>query len=627
MLNIIKHWIKYSVYGIVFFNCIYGLGQKKIEFGQIAVEDFNDNYKELFPDANAIVLYRYVEDEIGSYIIVHERIQVINENGYSVANVKIPYGNVVKIEGFTYNLVNGQIEQIKLDKFLQGSDRKVQITNTQKFTMPKVQVGSIIEYRYKATRGTHWDIPMQYNIPIRKLNITLGNATGNNFKFLQNRRALLDIDIQSYSSTTVIIANDIEPLEEEVYVSDMESYRSKIEIKNIGAMRRQSLRSYDDLVEILLNTDDFTRGYLPRNVYKKELEQIIGQEKNKYKIAELIYYYIKENFTWNEYYGIFPGNESSRVAFHAKKGDVADINLLYVSMLRTVGIDAEPILASTRWNGLPMTASWESFNYILAGAKINNQQYIFDVAHDKSNFEMIPKEVLNWKGLMLHDDQTYSWINLSNRSVSGINKIINIEIDEFLSIKGNVKEQITGYYAMDFEKYFKENKGRNYDINDIVGYNGSEFEIKNFKLQRIDSAYDKISWSYGISSEDDIEEIDDKIYISPLLFYTLNESPFVNEERRYPISFEFPKRIKKIIIIKFPNEYKIESLPSSIKLNLPEAIGHFLYNIKEVGNTIQLVTEFMVDEGEIPSEKYLELKEFFKLRVEKENEKIVLVKI
>ncbi len=627
MSNVIKYLLQLSICSVVFFHSTYFFAQKKITFGKVTLEDFNDTHTQLFPTANAVVLYRYVEDEIGSYIIVHERIKVVNENGYDVANVKIPYGNVVKIEGATYNVVDGKVHHTKLDKFLQGSDSRIKIANTRKFTMPKVQVGSIIEYRYKATRGTNWDIPMQYHIPILRLNITLGNATGYNFKFLQNPRALLDVDIQSYSSTTVIIATDIEPLEEEVYVSNMESFRSKIEIKNIGAMRRQSLRSYDDLVEILLDTDDFTRGYLPRNVYKQDLEKVIGQEKDKYKIAGLIYDYIKANFTWNGYYGIFPDSESSRVAFNVKKGDVADINLLYVSMLRAVGIDAEPILASTNWNGLPMTASWETFNYVLAGAKINGEQYIFDVAHEKSNFTMIPKEVLNWKGLMLHDNETYSWINLSNKSISGTHKIINVVIDESLKIQGDVNEQITGYYAMDFERRLKDNKGIEDDnVEGVIGYEGSDYEIKNFKVQKLDSIHDKVNWSYHFDNEDGVEVIDNKVYISPLLFYTLKESPFVNEERRYPISFGFPKQLKKIITIKLPDGYRVESLPSPVKINLPEQIGTYTYNINEVNNSIRLITDFIVGEGEVSVEKYPEIKEFFKLRVSKEKEKIVLVK-
>ena len=163
MLNVIKYCLRACLYGIIFFQCTCFFGQKKITFENVEIEDFNEDYKNEFPSANAIILYRYVEDDIGNYIIVHERIKVINENGYEVANVNIPYGNVIKIEGATYNLVDGKVKRTELSRFLQGSgDRKIKIADTRKFTMPKVQVGSIIEYRYKATRGTNRDIAMQY---------------------------------------------------------------------------------------------------------------------------------------------------------------------------------------------------------------------------------------------------------------------------------------------------------------------------------------------------------------------------------------------------------------------------------------------------------------------------------
>ena len=177
--------------------------------------------------------------------------------------------------------------------------------------------------------------------------------------------------------------------------------------------------------------------------------------------------------------------------------------------------------------------------------------------------------------------------------------------------------EISGYYAMNFEEYYKENNRESVDnIKEVMEYDKDGFIISNFKLQKLDSINDKVFWDYDFENIDGLEEINDKIYFSPLFFLALSESPFIKEERRYPISFGFPKQVKNIITIKLPEGYKVASLPTAVKINLPGQIGTFTFNLNESGNSIKLTTDFMVGEGEISSDKYPEIKEFFKLRVE-----------
>jgi hypothetical protein len=240
---------------------------------------------------------------------------------------------------------------------------------------------------------------------------------------------------------------------------------------------------------------------------------------------------------------------------------------------------------------------------------------------------MIPEEILNWKGLMIHDNKTYSWVDLTKESISGINRIINLSIDDSLVIEGDVKEQASGYYAMNFEQYLKEDGRESFDnAKEVIGYEKDNYQISDFKLQTLDSINDKVFWTYTFENDEGVEKIGDKVYFSPLIFLALTESPFKKEERRYPISFGFPKQIKNIITIQFSDLYEVAYLPSPVRINLPDNTGSFVYNLNASGNSITLTTSFIVGEGEIPSEKYLEIKEFFKLRVEKEKEKVALIK-
>ena len=77
---------------------------------------------------------------------------------------------------------------------------------------------------------------------------------------------------------------------------------------------------------------------------------------------------------------------------------------------------------------------------------------------------------------------------------------------------------------------------------------------------------------------------------------------------------------------KIPEGYIVDFVPEPLRLLLPEDIGDYTYSIRELGGSIQITMRFNLLINEIPVSKYPELRNFFKIRVAKENEKIVLKK-
>ena len=60
-----------------------------------------------------------------------------------------------------------------------------------------------------------------------------------------------------------------------------------------------------------------------------------------------------------------PGQKGTRKAYLEGEGNVADINLLLIAMLRSQGVDANPVLVSTRNNGIPLFPTRKGFNYVI----------------------------------------------------------------------------------------------------------------------------------------------------------------------------------------------------------------------------------------------------------------------
>ncbi len=594
------------------------------KFGEVKMDEISAQKDFKFPEADAVILYRSVEVQVGEYVIVKERYKILTENGYDYATVSIPYPNVQKVEGATYNIVDGKIEKTELNRKLVFEDEVVKGVKIRKFTFPKVSVGSVLEFKYKATRSTVSDIDMQYNIPIKKLNLIIRNNTETNYKILQNPRSFLLVSRKQSGKTTTITASDVAPLEEENYVYDMDLFRSKIQFKFTGFQDFLKLSSFEDIGKFLLELDDFQRTFKAIKSYDDDVEALLGGEKDQEKQAKLIYNYLKKEIKWNGRYGFISDNNSSRDTFKKKEGDNGDVNGLFISMLRSIGIEADPVLASTKANGIPMTPSVEAFNYVLATAVINGERKVFDLAQDDSSYRMIAEKLLNWQGYVLKDKNNLFWIDLTKTAFSSKDTMINVTIDEDLVVTGDAREKSTGHYSMDIQSYVEDLSEKN--IKNIVPYETSNCMIDEVAIDSNDDVNNVTTVSFDFEMENVVDEIGDKLYVSPMFFMGLEENPFLKEERKYPIDFGFPKRKRGIIKITVPEGYQVESIPQSLSIRLPDNLGSFSLNLSQNANFIQIASKYEINTSVFPFDRYLDLKAFFKARIEKEAEKIVFVK-
>jgi len=132
---------------------------------------------------------------------------------------------------------------------------------------------------------------------------------------------------------------------------------------------------------------------------------------------------------------------------------------------------------------------------------------------------------------------------------------------------------------------------------------------------------------YSIKTNAATEVLGNKIYFSPMLCFAMNENPFKQETRTYPVDFSFPFRDKYTSIITIPEGYQVESLPKSIAIAMEMQYGTFNYTVTNIDSQIQLTAVLEIKTSIVPPEDYDILKEFYKVVVDKENEKIVLKKI
>ena len=121
--------------------------------------------------------------------------------------------------------------------------------------------------------------------------------------------------------------------------------------------------------------------------------------------------------------------------------------------------------------------------------------------------------------------------------------------------------------------------------------------------------------------------VGNKIILNPLLFTALENHNLNYETRNYNIEFGTPMTISKIIKIKIPEGYKVESFPKEYQEKIVNDAAGFAYKYEEKDGFIQITSVRILPYSILPSDYYKLFKEFMNKVVEAENQQIILVKI
>lgn len=657
--------------------CSINLMAQKYELGKVTVQELEQKVCPIDSSAVASILFstgesrfQYVENR--GFILstnVKTKIKIYKSEGYEWANKAVQYyiGGSVK-EGVTfkneatYNLVGGKVEKTKLKSDGEFEEKINEFWARKKITLPNVKEGSIIEFEYTLNSDSfgsldEWffqsSIPVIYSefkayipeyfifkpifkgyiqpkITQEKKFVTLQNTiTGAGNLSGKNTRGN-SIDRPEYEETkTTYIVENAPPLKGEVYVNNIKNYISSVVLELSGT--RSADMTYKDfsttwegVVKAIYQSDKFGSELNKTGYYDKDVDAILANlTTNEDKVAA-IFNHVQSTMNWNNFYGYYC-NDGVRKAYQNKTGNAAEINLMLTSMLRYAGLNANPVIISTRGNGISMFPSRTAFDYVIAGVELNNQVVLLDATNKYSKPGILPIRDLNWYGRLIRKDETSSEIDLMPSFNS--KEMINLmaEISPNGEINAKARDQYLDYNAFVYRDNYigLTNDSRIDKIEKYYpGIEITELEILNGK-----DLSKPIIENYSYNSTNQVEIIGDKMYFSPLLHFTMNENPFKQEIRLYPIDFVFPHQDKYIISIKIPDGYTVESLPASKAVGLSGNKVVYKYAITNTGNQIQLMYTFDVNTAIIGSEDYEEIKDFYKDMVEKHKEKVVLKKI
>jgi len=610
------------------------------------------------PGAAAVYLNR--EETTDDKLHVHgyyERIKVLSEKGKEYATIRIPYEHgefkVTDIQGRTIHS-DGTIVPLTTKPAdlvdVKSSTRQV---NTMVFTLPSVEVGSILEYRLNIRYDDNmvssptWEI--QQPLFVHKVHYSFKPADQSGSRYISNGRGQT-LDHLMYAAVSIpkekvahdiagrysVDLTDIEPLPADEWMTPLNTIRQRVEFYYTYATTGKEFWDSEGK-HWAKEAASFTN---PGSEIKKAVAEMVAPTDTEEQKARKIYDAVMklDNTAFSR-----KKSEAERKAEHIKaiknaedvwkqrSGSDDDIALLYVALARAAGLKAYPMQVVDR-NRAFFDSSFMSAGQLddyIAIVEIGGQDVFLDPGQ-----KMCPFGLLHWKhtlaaGFRLSDKGADLANTLPITYKQAVTKrTANLEIGADGSVKGTVTIVMAGPEALRWRQLAVQNdpeevkKQFNESLREEVP-DGVQAELDHFLGLETPAtnllAMVTVSGSLGTATG--------KRYFLPGQFFQSHAAhPFVAQAKRLtPVDVHYGRTQQDDVTYHLPAGYATESTLLQTSLNWPD---HAMLKIASTAkdNAVEVVRVFAHNYSLLEPKDYNDLHDYYLKIAAADQQQIVLTR-
>lgn len=653
----------------------------KIKFEKVSEEELSMKTYPNDTTAEAVILFddgsSYVKYEVeNGFVLTYDRfvrIKILKQSGVEWGNFNIPLYSynqnreeMASPKGTTFNLENGKVIKSELKKDAIFRERQNKYWETVRLSMPSVKIGSVIDLKYSIKTDLTWNLrswKFQYTIPVKwsqyrvvypeyytynhsstgyhpllyskntQKNETINytkNEENDNGGFGSRSVTAVNQSISYMSQIFDYAANDVPAMKEEPYLTTLDNFTTqlKFELANVNFLKvggkfKNYTTSWMDIAKQLNEEDNFGLQLKFNNFAEDAVVQLTKETKNDMEKLYVLYNHIQHTMKWDGSKSIFT-TKNLKKTYADKTGNSSDINLLLAAMLNKAGITANPVILSTRQNGMLSFshASISDCNYVIVQAIVNGKPILLDATEPNLQAGIIPFRCLNGEGHLINKEVSEP-VKLSNpKSVE--NTIIELEMKDG-KMTGIIKERMTGLSAFSFRESVKAAGGKQEHF-DKIKNSSTDLDYLGYQYNKLDSLDQPVYIDYNIATKEKQESDAAIIYFNPILINRQKDNPFTSPTREYPVDFGISRAEVYTIKLTVPDGYSVEGLPKNESFLLDDKGGQFIYQISHVDNKIVLNYRFTIDKTLFLPSEYETLKNLYNLVINKQAEQIILKK-
>jgi len=614
---------------------------RAVNFQPVSQEELKMTAEPKAPGAPAIILFRQVDrDDRGltAHEDVYRRIKILTEEGRKYADIEIPFfkeqGNIINIHARTIE-PDGRIVSFNggaFDKMIVKARGLKYMAKT--FTLPDVQVGSVLEYYYTNDLAedlifdSHWILSDELFTKTAKFSLKPYASDYSPIHLRWTWHLLPAGSTPPAEAPNHVIsleASDIPAFQAEDYMPPENEMKSRVDFiysedafesepdkywKKLGKKRNDALESFigkrkamEEAVAGIVSPGDppevklqkiYARVQQIRNtsfeVEKTEQEQKRSKEKDLGNVEVI----------WKKQYA-----EGYQVTW------------LFLALARAAGFDASGMWVPDRQNYFfdPQIMDGRRLDANVVVVKLNGKDVFFDPGAAFIPFGMLPWVETGVKGLKLDKDGG-SWIetSLPAATESSIQRKAELKLSDTGDLEGKLVVTYTGLEASQrrVQERLVDDAGRKKFLEDEVKETvPAACEVELTHQPDWKSSSPSLTAEYTLKVPGWVSGAGRRALMPLGLFGAPEKHLFDHTERVHPIYFEFPFQRSDEVSIDLPLGWQISTVPEPAKLDA-KAITYVLEAKNEKG-TLHLSRVLNVDVLLLPKENYSTLRRIFQI--------------
>lgn len=612
-------------------------------------------------NAEAIILYHeYSSDDARKSSTDYIRIKILTEKGKRYADVEIPYSR----EGlFSTQIIDVKARTIAPDGSItpfsgQIFDKTVVKAHDVKFkekafTLPNVQVGSIIEWRYSKIWSDEYVIAarwiLQEDLAQKKAKFiyTPLDLSGNHYVEMDHGDTADGVYHVEIGLPKGVQMKTVNPHSMELDMTNIPAYEEEDFSPPAEMMKMRVYFYYGS--EKMLKPEQFWKQ--EGKYWDKDLDKFIGHSSSVAQAAvqavsaadtpeqkvRKIYAAVQKlkNFTYESHdelevlAGTRKPNTSAEQVLQQQGGTHNDLTRLFVAMVQSQKIPAYLMRVATREETFfqPAIPEWSQLNSEVAIVNLDNKEIFLD-----PGTRLCPFGLLEWKRTMVQGvrqtpgggtDLAQTPVPEYNQAT--VQRVADLKLDKDGNAKGSIAVLWMGQQALGqrIDGAQTDDAGRKKQVEDeLKALLPPTAIVKLVSATGWDNPDQPLRADFSVELPGLASSTGKRLVLPSGLFQINSRQRFVSTDRKTPVYFEYPYRVSDKVVITLPPEVQVENLPQGQKANADFAVCYVERSAS--GNVLQLKRDFAIGGVSFPLNLYPTLKTFFDSVHRNDDEQVTL---
>jgi len=601
--------------------------QRNVQWDEMELQELPGRRE--YPDAEAVVVLDEGSMELHndntiqfSVFEKHRVVKILDKSGFNFANIVIPYSPTTEVGFIQARTISpdGKVTELSEDdiyditafpNFIFFSDQRA-----KRFTMPALEEGAILEYRYRMTiwNLTYWHAwNFQESIPVMHSSFSLSAPSEHNLNYraygIEAEPQIIDAPA-GFNSTYKWEVRDVEPITYEVGMPPLNNIIKQLALAPMGVSEWSDVTEwYHQLVK--------PQKQINNNI-RELTDNLVGDAVNDEEKMRRIYEWVRDNVRYVAVEIGIGGYQPHAVSqvFSNRYGDCKDMVTLLCAMAEEAGIEIYQALTSTKPNGVPDTTlpSQFQFNHVIAYAPgIGENGVWMDPTKKGIEFGQLPWYDQGIQVLQVGEDGEAQFIS-TPVSEPGQNRIVlewavDLEETGAATVKGvrslwgapatELREDLIMASKSDRQRWMEN------EVADLV----SGANLDSFRISGLEPVQDSLRVEYVFHAETFAVPQSDQMNVHPVTVAAYQYPDiFVSANRVHPIQFGYGMQKRVNITFNLPSNWESET--SVRQDSVGSDYGYATWNWRSGENSMQANAFYSIQGEQIPASRYQEYRNF-----------------